>query len=472
MNFTTFVQEIGRISRYPHTETFIEKVASEKVASEEVASERFMVKMIGSGPKRKKLMAGEEAEGSAQVNWPLNFESSDTANIGDLAQVCFSRGKQVAVFRACKQGDVSSQHEFIGFSSHVKRFDLTADASGWLPVVRGKGKLERGGEGFVTSNWMGTVDALDDWKDNSRLIIWDCANHNDISNDDSMKSFFQITNVSKEGEKFTMKITWVPHHKSKSDQPPEYVKNGSKRIEDWKFMVVKDITALEDMVSKCEHGGSLHELRYKMPCALAPVAMVQSIRTAINKSDADVERSHEIWECLQFQKVSRTGKKDYGTLDDYMNLRNSRRKETPSSLHNYQDWIAKEKSCDCSCEARKAADDPSKPSKVHHTRRFLLFAECQIGKTGAYMHFLKLLRDECSNQPRMLVVDPEWALPRMVTSRILWALPYWRDLAQGGKADQFKAGWNVRRGKYHIKMRYERCARAFSFLVFVHWTVV
>jgi len=58
MNFTTFVQEIGRISRYPHTETFIEKVASEKVASEEVASERFMVKMIGSGPKRKKLMAG------------------------------------------------------------------------------------------------------------------------------------------------------------------------------------------------------------------------------------------------------------------------------------------------------------------------------------------------------------------------------------------------------------------------------
>jgi hypothetical protein len=78
------------------------------------------------------------------------------------------------------------------------------------------------------------------------------------------------------------------------------------------------------------------------------------------------------------------------------------------------------------------------------------------------MHFLKLLRDECRNQPRMLVVDPEWALPRKVTSRILWALPYWRDLAQGGKADQFKAGWNVRRGNYHIKMRYERCLRAFS----------
>ncbi len=87
------------------------------------------------------------------------------------------------------------------------------------------------------------------------------------------------------------------------------------------------------------------------------------------------------------------------------------------------------------------------------------------------MHFLKLLRDECTNQPRMLVVDPEWGvLPRKVTSRILWALPYWMHLAQGGIADQFKDGWNVRSGKYHIKIRYERCVRAF--LAFDHWTVV
>ena len=108
MNFTTFVQEIGRISRYPHTETFIE----------EVASERFKVKMIGSGPRRQKLMPGEEAKVSAKENWPLKFESSDTTNIRnwsmrEKAEDCFGRGKQVAVFCACNKDDALSQHEFM-----------------------------------------------------------------------------------------------------------------------------------------------------------------------------------------------------------------------------------------------------------------------------------------------------------------------------------------------------------------------
>ena len=58
-----------------------------------------------------------------------------------------------------------------------------------------------------------------------------------------------------------------------------------------------------------------------------------------------------------------------------------------------------------------------------HKHRLLLFAECQIGKTGAYLHFITRLREEIrgDRKPTVILekVDTKWG----------WHFPYWRNLS-------------------------------------------
>jgi hypothetical protein len=58
-----------------------------------------------------------------------------------------------------------------------------------------------------------------------------------------------------------------------------------------------------------------------------------------------------------------------------------------------------------------------------HKNRLLLFAECQIGKTGAYLHFITRLREEIRGDrlPAVILdkVDTKWG----------WHFPYWRNLS-------------------------------------------
>lgn len=59
-------------------------------------------------------------------------------------------------------------------------------------------------------------------------------------------------------------------------------------------------------------------------------------------------------------------------------------------------------------------------------RRLILSAECQVGKTGAYLHYLKLLTRAASIIAVPTPLPPEeGSSPRDVVS---WLLPYWRTL--------------------------------------------
>lgn len=85
-------------------------------------------------------------------------------------------------------------------------------------------------------------------------------------------------------------------------------------------------------------------------------------------------------------------------------------------------------------------------------RRILLFAECQIGKTGAYIHLIQLLLSEVTEQ----VPEPQIRLSRDCTrySELQWRFPYWQDLMRQDNIDYSYP----RYGKYHEFILSQRLA--------------
>ena len=84
---------------------------------------------------------------------------------------------------------------------------------------------------------------------------------------------------------------------------------------------------------------------------------------------------------------------------------------------------------------------------TEHERRLLLFAETQIGKTGAYTCFLHLLREACeANGPLLPTIYPFINAPSLISDSFkhayLWALPYWADLTEAKPLEycQLKVG--------------------------------
>ena len=94
-------------------------------------------------------------------------------------------------------------------------------------------------------------------------------------------------------------------------------------------------------------------------------------------------------------------------------------------LHNYLDYHKP--------DVRQGKDGTQKshydavlPKPAIHPRRFLLFAECQIGKTGCYLHLLSALREEVQGSQHQI----EDYVP--TASKQSWHLPYWKDLETVG----------------------------------------
>ena len=83
-----------------------------------------------------------------------------------------------------------------------------------------------------------------------------------------------------------------------------------------------------------------------------------------------------------------------------------------------------------------------------HSRRMLLFAECQIGKTGAYLHYLRRLREDIRG-----TFVPE-IISGPIDRRLSWHFPYWRKLAGSAKLDYSQP----KEGHYYEKVAKQRLA--------------
>jgi len=211
---------------------------------------------------------------------------------------------------------------------------------------------------------------------------------------------------------------------------------------------------------------SISALKYPLPCALVLGSVMKKLEDAVDKADLNFPR--EIWECINFT-----------TLDSHVNqapkvkgqklskLITSKR----SSIHEYRTaWVASKGAFVPATEGKKEkgtkpnADGLGKPGKYRseleiHQRRFVLSAETQIGKTGAYYYFLSLLSNEIGKKSRIEPfppTSPPVPTPKMVTcARHEWMRPYWRDLSKDEWGQQ--GNLYVKQGKYHPRMKLQRC---------------
>jgi hypothetical protein len=137
---------------------------------------------------------------------------------------------------------------------------------------------------------------------------------------------------------------------------------------------------------------SIEEVAYSFPYTLVSKVMMAKLQSAVNMADKHFPR--QIWECIRLQ-----------SLDNYVvSARpNQHTKDLISSekslIHEYrQTYLGAKgsKNGNANADAYDAGGNyiQSRSMDDTHPRRFVLSAESQIGKTGAYCWFLKLLADE------------------------------------------------------------------------------
>eukprot|EP00960_Hanusia_phi_P042897 755759-Hanusia_phi.AAC.1 len=210
------------------------------------------------------------------------------------------------------------------------------------------------------------------------------------------------------------------------------------------FTIVRDCGSLEWLTSKtnCPYGGVMKELEHDLPCALVMNNLYESIEKAVDVAEIS---GREIWECIKLDSKLHTHMKRRKAKQD---LKISYKE---NELHDYRrqhDAVHPQNNgttgnndhCDW-CE------DPD--VRGRHALRFLLHAECQIGKTGAYLCFLSRLREEIGISP-----DNDFACLPLMTNSVIsdarfqseksWKMPYWEYLA-GEDFDPL----NLKQGKYH-----------------------
>ena len=91
-------------------------------------------------------------------------------------------------------------------------------------------------------------------------------------------------------------------------------------------------------------------------------------------------------------------------------------------LHDYTKYEPTR--ADDADDGKKTPHYDATPSRQQHPNRLLLFAECQIGKTGAYLYYLTRLAEEVhgSNDP--------FIVPEPIDGRWSWFFPYWENIGK------------------------------------------
>ena len=197
----------------------------------------------------------------------------------------------------------------------------------------------------------------------------------------------------------------------------------------------------------------LHVLRlkYPEPYALVRKDVLEKLKEGVAASDRAFGQT-EIFKCVNMAK-----------MDTYMTWeKRSGAKKGGKDLHDFrQNWSANKKSSGNPHSDAVRDDDGSSGYEVEdgvrrHVRRFLLFAECQIGKTGTYLALLhslyKIIRQNAGAAlPRdgdgctgvVIVAGPTQRVP----GAIAWKIPHWFDIASMPTPPYGRLGV----GKYIVK---------------------
>ncbi|CAM9177501.1 unnamed protein product [Ectocarpus sp. 13 AM-2016] len=178
--------------------------------------------------------------------------------------------------------------------------------------------------------------------------------------------------------------------------------------------------ALDDAFARAAQVGAntiqdLEESVFPLPTALVPVLTMDKLVKAIGEHRMT---GAPISKCIRMQKmdlhmIGSTSKKQRPITDAENN-----------KLHDYLSYSPGKHHFD----NRRRNDDRKDP------RRLILSAECQVGKTGAYLEYLAMLtRAATGSSPRSEIVPcpPPLAIGELWPKHVLdWLLPYWRAMVK------------------------------------------
>eukprot|EP01031_Cornospumella_fuschlensis_P024155 gene24155-29217_t len=179
-------------------------------------------------------------------------------------------------------------------------------------------------------------------------------------------------------------------------------------------------------------------LRFPLPTALIYREVAEKIQKAVDAREKEIvansrESQRPLEVCRNDKPILHFVK--FGVLDDYMS-----KSKHLSVKDKDQFKLLKNK--------KPPHYDLTNGDCIKDARRLLLFAECQIGKTGAFLAFLDKLGH---------ALLPEDPLPAPLPSipefdRVDWCVPYWKEIAEQSVWDY--AGPND--GKYIAKLAAQR----------------
>jgi hypothetical protein len=221
----------------------------------------------------------------------------------------------------------------------------------------------------------------------------------------------------------------------------------------------RDNACLKNLVKRARTESIIvRALQDRAPYALIPKDTLISLDGAVKASDEDlIHPRAEISKCIVMS-----------TLDVYMKQQKrgsiKSLKEDCRKMHMYRaHWTANRpkegsgKTAHCDSDILDSTE--ARPGPLTHRLRFLLSAECQIGKTGAYISFLQQLRNRTrAGAPCLEVLEP-YTEPEVhdvvcvdgntapLPASANWRIPYWRDIGIARMPNYS----HVRQGKYHAR---------------------
>jgi hypothetical protein len=211
----------------------------------------------------------------------------------------------------------------------------------------------------------------------------------------------------------------------------------------------------------------VEEIAYAFPYTLIPAPIMKKVNTAVELADNNHPR--QIWECIKLanldQYVSNATKAQQAKhmitsksslIHEYRSTYNASHRTDSANADAYQN-----DECIGTKGGRKMEDK--------HSRRFVLSAETQIGKTGAYCWFLKLLSDEIHGEElpeipsKSVLLEPvAGEQPVTMADKVKWMVPYWKDISRSSDASKWLL--KILPGKYHRKVKLQRLRLLLSIL--------
>jgi hypothetical protein len=357
-NTTTFIQEIGRLCRYPCTVPYREgnKCVTAMRYSEHNLDPRDtslsdVLSFTGTHAHVGISHVENGADGNKSVPQPheSRMSAATTRKLSDL----FAQGKCVVVLKSGMVDSPVKEQRFMGYATHMDPWDRSRA----MPKVvhRASKCLVDLANGGTVLKYAGASHKYT-WQEGDRLVIYNTEQ--------------LLKKTTLEYRKILREYVEIQG----ADVPGEYVcfevdeKLPDIQGENISCSVLRDTWSLKVLMDQCLYGGSCHQVMHKIPYALVPDKTISAVQKAVKFSDA---YGHEIWQCMELTK-----------MDGYVKNANrySRKITEINPIHNYRlsyrpSEPQKERGGgDEEQDGRKANYDIDNAQNEVHDRRLLLFA--------------------------------------------------------------------------------------------------